>query len=117
MSLSLMGRFFASRYFFSSRRRHTRLQGDWSSDVCSSDLATSPTRGPRPTKASPPSPSPAPSGATTSRLSVVEERSEERRVGREGGALRALDQGGKLEQTERREQYKRLPKSFSAAHD
>src|ERR1022692_1235524 len=23
--------------FFSSRRRHTRLQGDWSSDVCSSD--------------------------------------------------------------------------------
>src|SRR5256885_6671758 len=26
------------RFFFSSRRRHTRLQGDWSSDVCSSDL-------------------------------------------------------------------------------
>src|SRR5256885_4755709 len=26
--------------FFSSRRRHTRLQGDWSSDVCSSDLLT-----------------------------------------------------------------------------
>src|ERR1022692_4068144 len=24
--------------FVSSRRRHTRLQGDWSSDVCSSDL-------------------------------------------------------------------------------
>src|SRR5256885_10989749 len=24
---------------FSSRRRHTRLQGDWSSDVCSSDLS------------------------------------------------------------------------------
>src|SRR5205807_6459305 len=24
--------------FFSSRRRHTRLQGDWSSDVCSSNL-------------------------------------------------------------------------------
>src|SRR5256885_5168678 len=23
--------------FFSSRSRHTRLQGDWSSDVCSSD--------------------------------------------------------------------------------
>src|SRR2546426_7899304 len=30
-------------FFFSSRRRHTRLQGDWSSDVCSSDLdATEP---------------------------------------------------------------------------
>src|SRR5688500_19254342 len=25
-------------FFFSSRRRHTRLQGDWSSDVCSSHL-------------------------------------------------------------------------------
>src|SRR2546426_8454568 len=25
-------------FFFSSRRWHTRLQGDWSSDVCSSDL-------------------------------------------------------------------------------
>src|SRR5688500_19363272 len=24
--------------FFASRRQHTRLQGDWSSDVCSSDL-------------------------------------------------------------------------------
>src|ERR1039457_5945531 len=24
--------------FFSSRRRHSRLQGDWSSDVCSSDV-------------------------------------------------------------------------------
>src|SRR3989454_6955577 len=29
-------------FFFSSRRRHTRLQGDWSSDVCSSDLAAAP---------------------------------------------------------------------------
>src|SRR6266571_8174864 len=27
-------------FFFSSRRRHTRLTCDWSSDVCSSDLAT-----------------------------------------------------------------------------
>src|ERR1039457_3665172 len=27
-----------SMVFFSSRRRHTILQGDWSSDVCSSDL-------------------------------------------------------------------------------
>src|SRR5256885_5065750 len=29
-------------FFFSSRRRHTRLQGDWSSDVCSSDLPARP---------------------------------------------------------------------------
>src|SRR2546426_4874455 len=33
--MSAMDIFF---FFFSSRRRHTRLQGDWSSDVCSSDL-------------------------------------------------------------------------------
>src|SRR6202048_1122017 len=26
------------RFFFSSRRRHTRSTRDWSSDVCSSDL-------------------------------------------------------------------------------
>src|SRR5437879_31678 len=28
----------SSLFFFSSRRRHTRYIGDWSSDVCSSDL-------------------------------------------------------------------------------
>src|SRR5215204_7492154 len=28
-------------FFFSSRRRHTRSLCDWSSDVCSSDLADS----------------------------------------------------------------------------
>src|SRR2546421_5487221 len=27
-------------FFFSSRRRHTRSDRDWSSDVCSSDLGT-----------------------------------------------------------------------------
>src|SRR2546430_7372008 len=27
-----------SSFFFSSRRRHTRFDCDWSSDVCSSDL-------------------------------------------------------------------------------
>src|SRR5688500_19107731 len=43
-----------SLFFFSSRRRHTRLQGDWSSDVCSSDLSTS---GPaRPPTGRPPGP-------------------------------------------------------------
>src|SRR5690606_9217560 len=30
---------FGSLFFFSSRRRHTRFSRDWSSDVCSSDLA------------------------------------------------------------------------------
>src|SRR5688572_7010095 len=32
----------ASLFFFSSRRRHTRFDCDWSSDVCSSDLGTLP---------------------------------------------------------------------------
>src|SRR3989454_4363329 len=35
MTVTCVSPFF---FFFSSRRRHTRLQGDWSSDVCSSDL-------------------------------------------------------------------------------
>src|SRR2546430_8576251 len=30
--------FFCVFFFFSSRRRHTRFDCDWSSDVCSSDL-------------------------------------------------------------------------------
>src|SRR5438094_2888912 len=33
-----MGVYFVLFFFFSSRRRHTRSYGDWSSDVCSSDL-------------------------------------------------------------------------------
>src|SRR6266508_6361286 len=33
-------------FFFSSRRRHTRLPRDWSSDVCSSDLSLVPFGGP-----------------------------------------------------------------------
>src|SRR5438477_12446900 len=35
MSTSITSSFY---FFFSSRRRHTRLTCDWSSDVCSSDL-------------------------------------------------------------------------------
>src|SRR5258706_9877665 len=38
-----------SLFFFSSRRRHTRLVSDWSSDVCSSDL----TKGSRPIASNP----------------------------------------------------------------
>src|SRR3989454_3433580 len=37
-SLSILDVGYGQSFFFSSRRRHTRLQGDWSSDVCSSDL-------------------------------------------------------------------------------
>src|SRR5437762_925605 len=34
----LMNAMRQAHFFFSSRRRHTRYFGDWSSDVCSSDL-------------------------------------------------------------------------------
>src|SRR5437762_13213153 len=34
--------YFLFFFFFSSRRRHTRYIGDWSSDVCSSDLRPGP---------------------------------------------------------------------------
>src|SRR2546430_7542829 len=33
-----MGEVYLHFFFFSSRRRHTRFDCDWSSDVCSSDL-------------------------------------------------------------------------------
>src|SRR5256886_4489298 len=33
--------YFVIFFFFSSRRRHTRFDCDWSSDVCSSDLTLS----------------------------------------------------------------------------
>src|SRR6478672_2331217 len=39
--------FFGVCFFFSSRRRHTRSDRDWSSDVCSSDLSSSRPAGPR----------------------------------------------------------------------
>src|SRR5207245_7505125 len=36
---SYSSRYYFLIFFFSSRRRHTRCYRDWSSDVCSSDLA------------------------------------------------------------------------------
>src|SRR5436305_15197919 len=82
-------------FFFSSRRRHTRCGRDWSSDVCSSDLAH-------------------PGDAATARedalgeRGVVEEhvadvvedvdRSEERRVGKECRSRWAPDHKKKNEE-------------------
>src|SRR3989454_7290335 len=86
-------------FFFSSRRRHTRLQGDWSSDVCSSDLWAYEPHVPRyeydPARAerlldAAGFPRPAGAGGHAMRLKLTlktstEEitRSEERRVGKE----------------------------------
>src|SRR5262249_56874238 len=83
-------------FFFSSRRRHTRLVSDWSSDVCSSDLALARRRvadraalhdldagvGVRP---EPLSRVGGGLGRSRTRATVVPRRSEERRVGKSGG--------------------------------
>src|SRR5262249_58552185 len=72
-------------FFFSSRRRHTRLVSDWSSDVCSSDLPVD--RSPSPTVHLECSTDPtgwvrqSPHPPAESRRA----RSEERRVGKEWG--------------------------------
>src|SRR5262249_59314126 len=74
-------------FFFSSRRRHTRLVSDWSSDVCSSDLkvigsvartANNKLLSSRVKANAPASPITTPDTASAS------PRSEERRVGKEG---------------------------------
>src|SRR5579859_8243270 len=64
-----------SVFFFSSRRRHTRFDCDWSSDVCSSDLAQ-PSNGKQPPEA-------------CSSHAKLATRSEERRVGK------SVDLGGR----------------------
>src|SRR5439155_6619392 len=84
---------FCPSFFFSSRRRHTRWPRDWSSDVCSSDLAPEEfdqfpgqerlafdqlfflPRGPEPTLDH--------LLREERRVEVFVERSEERRVGKE----------------------------------
>src|SRR5688500_19543088 len=58
-------------FFFSSRRRHTSLQGDWSSDVCSSDLGEAAVNRQRH------------SADHGGAVAEQEDRSEERRVGKE----------------------------------
>src|ERR1039457_6588335 len=60
--------------FFSMRKGHTKLQGDWSSDVCSSDLTimTASIRG-----------TPSTSRGTPPQSVRTAMRSEERRVGKE----------------------------------
>src|SRR5438552_4981135 len=64
--------------FFSSRRRHTSCSGDWSSDVCSSDLdgfqgsSAAATAAP---PAAPPAQRPSTGGETTGRAGVRSARS------------------------------------------
>src|SRR5690242_20918176 len=101
----LLSVFFFFFFFFSSRRRHTRLTCDWSSDVCSSDLRSrtcrnaaagsacpmlwsSPRRGvsagARPMRSC--------GGSRREQLGhAAQQRSEERRVGKECRSWRAQE--------------------------
>src|SRR2546430_6747752 len=62
-----------SFFFFSSRRRHTRFDCDWSSDVCSSDLAA---------------------GRATDRARRTVQRHRRQNLGRPAGAGQALARRG-----------------------
>src|SRR5699024_11686171 len=94
-------------FFFSSRRRHTRSKRDWSSDVCSSDLTgcfmlmnigntPSPSAAGLITTATASTvlrPQYALEGSVFVGGAVVQWRSEERRVGKEGGSRGAERDG------------------------
>src|SRR5438093_10674347 len=69
-------------FFFSSRRRHTRLVSDWSSDVCSSDLLHRRLSRRDGSRIQPPAGFCARSADRPRRLLRLQ-RSEERRVGKE----------------------------------
>src|SRR5437867_11211382 len=75
--VSVSARIGAGEFCFSSRRRHTRSYGDWSSDVCSSDLLKTS----RPATREPVQPSGSRHLSTSTSLPL--KRSEERRVGKE----------------------------------
>src|SRR5690606_39475106 len=86
-------------FFFSSRRRHTRFSRDWSSDVCSSDLAREVIIGfghpvytvsdPRNVVIKRVAASLAAEAGSTRMFDIAERRSEERRVGKECRSGRA----------------------------
>src|SRR5206468_6035533 len=65
-------------FFFSSRRRHTRSDRDWSSDVCSSDLGMVPGTA-LPPKAATPEP-----GAAARALAAIRQAGATERAGDDG---------------------------------
>src|SRR5688500_20191178 len=97
-------------FFFSSRRRHTRLQGDWSSDVCSSDLQASggiPSEREQLREAQP---------DASAHGGHDHRRSEERRVGKEGKCRRPQGRG-REEKGKRRRRMKTAEKRLELEGD
>src|SRR2546427_10749140 len=105
-----------SVFFFSSRRRHTRFDCDWSSDVCSSDLGGCGAGQARVKTAPRARPSKSGDDVATLAISLMRTspsliwpamanamamRSEERRVGEEGRSRGAPDHLKKKKGTER----------------
>src|SRR5438045_9632532 len=82
-------------FFFSSRRRHTRCLSDWSSDVCSSDLP----RNGRIAEMRNHTTNDEPFRRPTSPPARPNERSEERRVGKECRSRWAAEHEKKKEKT------------------
>src|SRR5436305_9128165 len=72
-------------FFFSSRRRHTRCGRDWSSDVCSSDLPTSAAASAGVAMGVAGSDAALETADVALMADELLKRSEERRVGKEGG--------------------------------
>src|SRR5688500_20225667 len=96
-------------FFFSRRRRHTRLQGDWSSDVCSSDLDPNGRLSQNEKAVA------TPDEVTSSFVSQFhremmglarESRSEERRVGKESRARQAQEQRNEKSENNERDMKK-----------
>src|SRR5207237_6395150 len=92
-------------FFFSSRRRHTRFKCDWSSDVCSSDLA-GPVGSRWPITS-------AGTSASSASPPWRRNRSEERRVGKEWRSRWSADDEKKEEEPQ--EKSRRTHHSVAAA--
>src|SRR5688500_20378170 len=94
-------------FFFSSRRRHTRLQGDWSSDVCSSDLGCSQGKINHLESARNQQKPDEVTKLLRAYGADVEHRSEERRVGKECRSRWSAEHGKKQVELEREEEAAR----------
>src|SRR5256886_11060137 len=74
-------------FFFSSRRRHTRFDCDWSSDVCSSDLRASSASAISPRGSSPTFEPTRSSAKASSQQPAPPESRKRKRATRRGGPL------------------------------